>query len=83
MAHILIVGANQGIGYYIVKRLLALGHFVSVLDINITHLKSLQTEYPKRLFPTLPQKEQSNRSPSASRLRMQRMEFHSISSTHR
>ena len=53
MAHILIVGANQGIGYYIVKRLLALGHFVSVLDINITHLKSLQTDYPKRLFPMI------------------------------
>ena len=53
MAHILIVGANQGIGYYIVKRLLASGHFVSVLDININHLQSLQTEYPERLFPMI------------------------------
>ena len=50
MAHILIVGANQGIGYYIVKRLLATGHSVSVLDVNTNHLASLQKEYPERLF---------------------------------
>ena len=50
MAHILIVGANQGLGYYIVKRLLATGHSVSVLDVNTNHLASLQKEYPERLF---------------------------------
>ena len=30
-----IVGANRGIGYYMVKRLLELGDFVSVLDTKI------------------------------------------------
>ncbi|MGN1457123.1 MAG: hypothetical protein ACI4XP_04105 [Acutalibacteraceae bacterium] len=31
---ILIVGANRGIGYYMVKHLLELGDFISVLDIE-------------------------------------------------
>lgn len=31
---IVIVGTNRGIGYYLVKRLLELGDFVSVLDIE-------------------------------------------------
>ena len=50
MAHILVVGANQGIGYYIVKRLLSSGHTVSVLDVNTNHIGALQKEYPTRLF---------------------------------
>lgn len=46
---ILIVGANRGIGYYLVKRLLELGDFVSVLDINTDNLKELREAYPDNL----------------------------------
>ena len=35
MANIVIVGTNQGIGYYHVKRLLELKNSVAVLEINI------------------------------------------------
>lgn len=35
MANIVIVGANQGIGYYLVKRLLELENSVAVLEIDI------------------------------------------------
>lgn len=51
MANILIVGANQGIGYYLVKRLLELNHFVAVLDIDINNLAKLQETYPTALLP--------------------------------
>ena len=34
MGNIIIVGANQGIGYYMVERLLELGNSVTVLDIQ-------------------------------------------------
>lgn len=51
MANILIVGANQGIGFYLVKRLLELEHCVAVLDIDISALVILQEEYPKALLP--------------------------------
>ena len=51
MAHILIVGANQGIGYYIVKRLLALGHAVGVLDVITNHIGFLSSPlYTGRLM---------------------------------
>ena len=43
---IVIVGANRGIGYYMVKRLLELGDFVSVLDIKTDHLAKLREAYP-------------------------------------
>ena len=36
---ILIVGANRGIGYYMVKYLLEHGDFISVLDIETDNLK--------------------------------------------
>lgn len=51
MANILIVGANQGIGYYLVKRLLELNHSVAVLDIDINNLAKLQETYPTALLP--------------------------------
>lgn len=41
MKHILIVGANVGIGYYTVKQLLEDGRRVSVLDINIENIDKL------------------------------------------
>lgn len=36
MANVLIIGANQGIGYYLVERLLELGNTVTVLDVQIS-----------------------------------------------
>ncbi len=50
MANILIVGANQGIGYYLVERLLALGNTVTVLDIEINGIENLQAKYPKQVL---------------------------------
>ena len=42
MANMAIVGANQGIGYYLVKRLLELNNSVAVLDIDISAIEELQ-----------------------------------------
>lgn len=53
MSHIIITGANQGIGYYMVEQFLAEGHHVAVLDIEIEQLQSLRTKYPEMLFPYL------------------------------
>ena len=47
---IIIVGANRGIGYYVVKHLLELGNFISVLDIETDNLKNLKENYPDKLF---------------------------------
>ena len=47
---IIIVGANRGIGYYMVKHLLELGNFISVLDIETDNLKNLKENYPDKLF---------------------------------
>ena len=47
---ILIVGANRGIGYYMVKRLLELGDFISVLDIETDNLEKLKENYPNQLI---------------------------------
>jgi len=50
MEHILIVGANAGIGYYTVKQLLEDGRRVSVLDINTDNIEKLVTEYKETLL---------------------------------
>lgn len=50
MANIVIVGANQGIGYYLVKRLLELKNSVAVLDIEISKIEQLQQEYPNNVL---------------------------------
>ena len=42
LANIIIVGANQGIGYYIAERLLARGHSVAILDTSLDQAKALQ-----------------------------------------
>lgn len=47
---VLIVGANRGIGYYMVKRLLELGNLVSVLDIETDNLKKMREKYPGKLI---------------------------------
>ena len=51
MANIVIVGANQGIGYHMAKRLLELNHSVVVLDIDISNIRQLQPRYPETLLP--------------------------------
>jgi len=50
MEHILIVGANVGIGYYIVKQLLEEGKRVSVLDINLDNIEKLVADYKDTLL---------------------------------
>lgn len=52
MSNILIVGANQGIGYYMAKQLLEDGNRVSVLDIKIDSISKLKASYPDNLFVT-------------------------------
>ena len=47
MANIVIVGANQGIGYHMAKRLLELNHSVVVLDIDISNIRQLQPDTVK------------------------------------
>ena len=41
MSDILIVGANRGIGFYMVKQFLEQGDRVAVLDINTDHVEKL------------------------------------------
>lgn len=53
MANVLVVGANQGIGYYLVKRLLELGNTVTVLDIQIHTIEILKEKYQKTLQPVI------------------------------
>lgn len=51
MSNIVISGANQGIGYYMAERLLALGNRVAVLDLEIGALSALSQAYGQRLLP--------------------------------
>ncbi len=53
MANVLVVGANQGIGYYLVERLLELGNTVTVLDIQIHAIEILKEKYQKTLQPVI------------------------------
>lgn len=46
-------GANQGIGYYMVEKLLADGYTVAVLDLEIDRLLEMKKRYPNKLFPYL------------------------------
>ena len=50
MADILIVGANQGIGYYLAESLLEKGDRVAVLDIRTDHIAELQPKYGNNLL---------------------------------
>ena len=50
MSNILIVGANQGIGYYMVIRLLEKGNKVAVLDIQDEHISEWKDRYQDSLF---------------------------------
>lgn len=53
MANILIVGANQGIGYYLAEKLLESGNFVTVLDVQTDAVLALKEKYPKSLLPVI------------------------------
>lgn len=50
MSNILIVGANQGIGYHMVSRLLEKGNNVAVLDICTDNISKLTNVYPETLL---------------------------------
>ena len=50
MSNILIVGANQGIGYWMVNCLLEKGNKVTVLDIREEHISELKEKYPNLLL---------------------------------
>lgn len=46
MANIIITGANQGIGYYLVEQALKDGNHISVLDLETNNLESLSQFFP-------------------------------------
>lgn len=48
--HIIITGANQGIGYYMAEKLLEEGNKVSVLDIETENLENLKKQYSSLIF---------------------------------
>lgn len=50
MANLIITGANEGIGYYFVKKLLELNNNVAVIDINTDNLDKLKSEYQNNLL---------------------------------
>lgn len=52
MQNIFIVGANRGIGYYMVKQLLEDGNNVAVMDVQRDHIGQLESIYPDTLFVT-------------------------------
>lgn len=51
--NILVTGANNGIGYCMVQKLLSGGHHVTVLDIEINNLIELSKTYPGKILPVL------------------------------
>lgn len=51
MKRIIITGANNGIGYYMVKQLLADGSQVSILDLETDQLDKLREDYADNLLP--------------------------------
>jgi NAD(P)-dependent dehydrogenase (short-subunit alcohol dehydrogenase family) len=51
MSNVIIVGANSGIGYHLVEKLLQRGHRVAVLDIRTDHLMELQRSFQDHLLP--------------------------------
>ena len=52
MANIIVTGANDGIGYFMVEKLLTDGNKVSVLDIEIENLLILKRNLIAILFTT-------------------------------
>ena len=50
MKNIIILGANEGIGYWLAKQLLEDGHNVGILDICIDNLYDLKQQYKDQLL---------------------------------
>jgi NAD(P)-dependent dehydrogenase (short-subunit alcohol dehydrogenase family) len=50
MKSVMITGANEGIGYHMVRQFLEDGKNITVIDINTEQLEPLITHYPGRLF---------------------------------
>ena len=50
MKNIVILGANEGIGYWMAKQLLEDGNLVGVLDICTDQLDYLKQQYKEQLF---------------------------------
>ena len=50
MANVLVTGANQGIGYHLVRQLLADGNRVAALDVETDVLENLARQYPGGLY---------------------------------
>ena len=50
MSNIVIVGADQGIGYYLAQSLLEAGNKVAVMDIRTEHIERLKGTYPDTLM---------------------------------
>ena len=50
MSNIVIVGADRGIGYYLVQSLLEAGDRVAVMDIRTEHIERLKGTYPDTLM---------------------------------
>ena len=48
--NIIITGANQGISYYMAKKLLADGNKVSVFDIETDNLANLKKQFDSLIF---------------------------------
>ena len=46
MSNVVIVGADQGIGYYLAQSLLEAGNKVAVMDIRTEHIERLKGTYP-------------------------------------
>ncbi|MDO4274376.1 MAG: SDR family NAD(P)-dependent oxidoreductase [Eubacteriales bacterium] len=49
--NILITGANEGIGYYLLAELLGMGNNVTVLDVETGELLKLKEQYPDQILP--------------------------------
>lgn len=50
MKNIIILGANEGIGYWLAKQLLEDGNNVGILDVCIDNLDELKSQYKEQLF---------------------------------
>lgn len=50
MANILVIGANRGIGYFMVERLLQMDNSLAVLDIDLRNLDMIKEKYPNSIF---------------------------------
>ena len=50
MKSVIITGANEGIGYHMVRQFLEDGKNITVIDVNVEQLEPLIDQYPDQLF---------------------------------